>query len=288
METSGWILLDKPGSITSRAAGGRVGRLIGQRKFGHIGTLDPMASGLVAIAYGNATKMIPFMPGGAKEYLFDIQFGFETDTLDMTGTEIRRTDVIPSADAVRDAMTQLIGDIDQIPPVFCAVHVNGQRAYALARRGIMVDMAPRRVHIESLQLCGQDGNIWHCRVVCGTGTYVRSIARDIAYRCHSVATVSMIRRIQTNGFSIKNAVTLDFLENLVHNGGNACEFLHAPDFGLGDIPVINLGDGDGERYRNGGFIPVAHVDGLCRVYSGNTFIGMGMVVNNQLCPKRTL
>ncbi len=287
--TQGWILLDKPENMTSRMAGGRVGRILGQKTFGHIGTLDPMASGLLPIAYGNATKMIPFMTGdGIKEYLFDVQFGMETDTLDITGNEIARCDIIPAPDAVQRAIDGLIGDCDQVPPAYSAVHVGGRRAYDLARQGIQPDIPPRRVRIDRLELMSQDGGTWHFRVVCSAGTYVRAIARDLAKLCGTLATVSMIRRVQTNGFSIKDAVTLDFLENLVHNGGDVCDFLRTVDFGLGDIPVINLNDNDARLYRHGGFIPVTHPDGWARVYCGECFIGIGTVSDNLLRPKRTL
>ena len=286
---AGWILLDKPSGMSSRAAAGRIGRILAQKTFGHIGTLDPMASGLLPLAYGPATKMIPFMPTGCvKEYLFTVQFGYETDTLDIMGDVIRRTDMVPDVDAVRAVLPQFIGDINQVPPQYSAVHVNGRRAYDAARRGEHVDIPPRRVRIDALELRAVDGDGWHFRTVCATGTYVRSIARDVAAAVGTVATVSMIRRIQTNGFSIKDAVTLDFLENWVHNGGDVRDYLRPVDFGLGDIPVVNLDDKDAVRYRNGGFIQMTQQDGLVRVYAGDVFIGMGTVSDNVLRPKRTL
>ena len=133
---NGWIILDKTPGLFSRTAGGRVARMLGTKKFGHIGTLDPMASGVLAIAIGDATKMIPFVEeqgGPEKEYLFSLQFGFETDTLDITGREMRRDDFIPEQGAVRAALGAFIGDIMQTPPAYSAVHISGRRAYEVGR-----------------------------------------------------------------------------------------------------------------------------------------------------------
>ena len=153
--TSGWIILDKPTGMFSRRAAGIVARMFGTRTFGHIGTLDEMATGVLPIAIGAATKMIPFVEEArpsVKEYLFSVQFGVETDTLDVFGREIARTDITPTHDAVVRALGQLVGDIDQIPPAYSAVHIDGRRAYDVARRGAVVDIPPRRVHIDSLEL----------------------------------------------------------------------------------------------------------------------------------------
>ena len=288
---SGFVLLDKPSAMTSRAAGARVARMFGARTFGHIGTLDPMASGVLPIAIGAATKMIPFIEDvrpSTKEYEFSLQFGFETDTLDITGTETMRTDIVPQRAAVLRTLPRLIGDINQTPPVYSAVHIDGRRAYELARRGVALDIPPRRVHIDSLELIDSDGTNWTFRVRCGRGTYVRALARDIAYLCGSYATVTMIRRTETIGFKIKNTVQLDFLENLVNNGAAPWEYLGAVDSGLGDIPVLNLDGNSAKLYRNGGFIATSGANGMYRVYSGGEFIGIGMIDDNTLRPKRTI
>ncbi|MBO8425477.1 MAG: tRNA pseudouridine(55) synthase TruB [Proteobacteria bacterium] len=289
--TSGFILLDKPSGISSRAAGARIAHMFGARTFGHIGTLDPMASGVLPIAIGAATKMIPFIEDvrpSTKEYLFSLQFGFETDTLDITGTEIARSGIIPSRTDVLATLPQLIGNIAQRPPMYSAVHVNGRRAYELARRGVQTDIPPRHIRIDALELVDINGNEWTFRVRCGRGTYVRAIARDIAYKCDTYATVNMIRRTETLGFTIKNAVQLDFLENLVNNGVAPTKYLCAVDFGLGDIPVLNLDGKSAVLYRNGGFIATSGPGGMCRVYSGDEFIGIGIIDAGILRPKRTI
>lgn len=285
----GWIILDKPENISSRACGARCMRMFDAPTFGHIGTLDPMASGLLPIALGAATRVIPFMQTECvKEYLFSMQFGFETDTLDITGAITKRNDIIPGADAVTAALSQFIGDIDQVPPMYSAVHVGGVRAHKLARAGRVVDIPPRRVHIYALEFLGMRCASYHFRVRCTAGTYVRSLGRDIANACGALATVDMIRRVETNGLHIKNAVKLDFLENLFHNGGDLQEYLQPIDFGLGDIPVLNLNDKDADFYKHGGFIGGAYADGLARVYDDAGLIGIGVVSDGILRPKRTI
>lgn len=288
---SGWIILDKDSGVFSRSAGARVARLFNIKKFGHIGTLDPMATGVLPIALGDATKMIPFVTelnSGEKEYLFSLKFGIETDTIDTTGDIIARNDIIPTDDQIRAAVGDLIGDIMQIPPKYSAVHINGARAYKMARRGADVELPARPVHIYDMHYNGFNGTSWTFSVRCSTGTYVRSLARDIAKKCGAIASVDMIRRIYTNGFDIKNAVRLDFLENLYNNGADIEKFLMPIDLGLGDIPVLNLGVKDTELYKHGGFIRVAMPDTMVRVYNGSNFVGIGVVNNKQLRPRRTI
>ena len=288
---SGWVILDKDSGLFSRTAGGKIARMIGTKKFGHIGTLDPMASGVLPIAIGDATKMIPFVEEispNVKEYLFSLQFGFETDTLDITGREIARNDIVPSESDVKSVLPKLIGKISQVPPQYSAVHVDGKRAYDAARQGRAVEIPPRDVEIYELEFLGIRGKSWHFRVRCSRGTYVRSIARDIAKLCGTIATVDMIRRTQSGGFDIKSAVKLDFLENLFNNSASIDENLMPVDFGLGDIPVLNLIDKDAEFYKNGGFVTVVAGDGMYRVYNNDLFIGIGVVHGGNLRPKRTI
>lgn len=288
---SGWVILDKESGLFSRTAGGRIARMLGTKKFGHIGTLDPMASGVLPIAIGDATKMIPFVEEvnpPVKEYLFSLQFGFETDTLDITGTETVRDNFVPRESDVVSVLPKLIGRIQQIPPQYSAVHIDGARAYEMARRGQSVEIQPRPIDIYELEFLGGHDNSWHFRTRCSRGTYVRSIARDIAKMCGAYATVDMIRRTLTNGFSISSAVKLDFLENIFNNSGALGENLRPIDYGLGDIPVLNLSDKAATFYKSGGFIETDADDGLVRVYCVDEFIGIGTVSNYILRPKRTI
>lgn len=287
----GWIILDKPSGIFSKSAASRAARAFGTKKNGHIGTLDPMASGVLPVAIGAATKMVPFIEERAdrvKEYLFAIKFGIETDTLDVTGREIKRTDVIPTADVVQSNLSKFIGKISQIPPIYSAVHIDGRRAYELARQGEIPELSPRTVEIFSLELLDAIDDVFNFRMSCAPGTYVRSIARDLAYACNSLATVTMIRRTQTSGFTLKNALALDFLEKLFNNGTDVSKYLAPIDSGLGDIPVLDLNGKSVDLYKNGGFVGVASADGMYRVYSGKTFVGIGTVTRGVLRPKRTI
>ena len=288
---NGWIILDKESGVFSKTAAARISRMFGVRKNGHIGTLDPMASGVLPIALGDATKMIPFVEefrDNTKEYIFGIQFGFETDTLDITGIETKRTDIVPDVDMVKSVLPQFIGHITQIPPAYSAVHVDGRRAYEMARNGATVKIPPRIVDVYALELLDCNENRFEFKMSCGPGTYVRSIARDIAHTCKTVATVDMIRRARASGWTIKDSVTLDFLENLVNNGGDVGKYLMSVDSGLGDIPVLNLDKDACDLYRHGGFIKVDVNDGYYRVYFGGKFVGIGIVTDGVLKPKRTM
>ncbi|MBQ6026971.1 MAG: tRNA pseudouridine(55) synthase TruB [Alphaproteobacteria bacterium] len=287
----GFIILDKESGVFSKTAAVRAAKIFGTKKNGHIGTLDPMASGVLPVAIGNATKMIPFIEefcDRTKEYLFTVQFGFETDTLDITGTGTACTDIVPDESAVRAALHKFIGHITQIPPIYSAVHISGVRAYELARAGKIPEIPARDVDIYELELVSVDGADWNFRMRCAPGTYVRSVARDIARACGTVATVTMIRRTQSGVFELKNAVTLDFLENLFNNGGDMGKYLMPVDSGLGDIPVLNLNDKTCRLYKNGGFIDMVVANGTYRVYSGEKFVGIGTVESNVLRPKRTI
>ena len=288
----GFIILDKDSGVFSRTAGWHVAKLFDTKKFGHIGTLDPMASGVLPIAIGNATKIIPFIEEtkeNKKEYLFGLKFGIDTDSLDITGNIKQTNDIIPCDKDIINACEKIKESTEQIPPQFSAIHIDGKRAYELVRNGANIEMKPRPVNIYELEFTGKnEDNEYNFRVVCSRGTYVRSIVRDIAKLCGAIATTTYIRRTLTNGFDIKNAVKLDFLENLVNNKEHIKEYLMKPDCALGDIPVINLDDKDVILYKNGGFIKIGESDGLYRVYSNENFVGIGRVKDGTLKPKRTL
>lgn len=287
----GWIILDKDSGMFSRTAGGRVARMFQNKKFGHIGTLDPMASGVLPIAIGNATKMIPFVEElntPDKEYLFSIRFGIDTDTLDVTGKVLQTGGRVPDESEIIKILPSFIGENLQIPPKYSAVHVDGVRAYKMARDGKNIDIPPRKIVIFELEYTGKSDDSFGFRVKCSRGTYIRSIVRDIAQKLGTLGVADMIRRTKSGNFDIKNAVKLDFLENLVNNGGDIRKYLMPIDLGLGDIPVLNLSDKDSELYVHGGFVNVAQDDKLVRVYNGDKFIGVGRTMGGVLRPKRTI
>ena len=250
-----------------------------------------MASGVLPIAIGNATKMIPFVEEAnepIKEYLFSMRFGIETDTLDITGKTIRDGGNTPTESDIKKILPTFIGEQMQTPPMYSAVHIDGQRAYKMARKDINVDVPPRKITIYELEYTGKTADSWDFRVICSRGTYVRAIARDIAHKLGTIAIASMIRRTRSGCFDIKNAVKLDFLENLVNNSADIGKYLMPVDSGLGDIPVWNLNNGDTELYVHGGFVKAVHDDGFVRVYNNNRFIGIGTIRDGILKPKRTI
>ena len=175
----------------------------------------------------------------------------------------------------------------QTPPIYSAVHVGGRRAYEIAREHKHIEIQPRKITIYELEYTGKTADSWGFRVVCSRGTYVRAIARDIAQKLGTIATVNMIRRTKSGCFDIKNAHTLDFLENLDNNSADIGEYLMPVDSGLGDIPVLNLDNKSAVLFMHGGFVDVQCHDGLVRVYC-DRFIGIGRIENGTLKPKRTI
>src|ERR1700674_70194 len=191
----GWLVLDKPAGMTSTQAVGAVRRLFGARKAGHGGTLDPLASGVLPIALGEATKTVPFVMDGRKEYRFTLRFGEARATEDAEGEVIATSDLRPTDEAIRSALPAFVGDIEQVPPAFSALKIEGKRAYDLARAGEPVDLKPRRVLIERLALLGRpDTDHADFVVSCGKGTYIRSLGRDLELSLGTVGHLSALRR----------------------------------------------------------------------------------------------
>ncbi len=214
--THGWIILDKPEGITSTRAGSLVKRLFKQKKLGHAGTLDPFASGILPLALGEATKVMPYVMSDTKEYEFEITFGEERDTGDLTGQSIGTCRVIPSHGDLHAILPTFTGNITQIPPQYSALRINGERAYDLARRGETVEIKPRQVMIHKLELLKTYDNKAYLRVLCGTGTYVRTLGQDIARSLGSLGYLSILRRTKVGRFSLKDSVKLDILKNSDH------------------------------------------------------------------------
>jgi tRNA pseudouridine55 synthase len=247
----GWVCLDKPYEMGSTEAVTRIRRLFDAQKAGHAGTLDPLASGILPIALGEATKTVPFMMEAQKVYRFTIHWGLTTDTLDREGEIIARSDVRPTADQVKAALPAFVGEIDQVPPAFSAIKVDGQRAYDLAREGVEVELKSRRVTIhEAAVTDAPDADHVEITMRTGKGVYVRSLARDLAIALGAEAHVSALRRERVGPFSIENAVTLDSLEEMVHRGA-ASEGLLPVATALDDIPELAVTDQDAFSLRQG-------------------------------------
>ncbi len=205
---SGLVLVDKPAGVTSQQAVVHVRQALGVDRAGHTGTLDPFATGLLLVLVGRATRLAPFVEDEPKEYDALISFGVETDTDDVTGEAVR-TAAAPSETAVRDAIVALTGDLDQIPPAFSAKHVDGRRAYALARRGTPAELRPVRVRVERWDVLSQTAASLRARIRCLSGTYVRALARDLGRLTNSAAHCAELRRLRCGAFSVVDAVTPD-------------------------------------------------------------------------------
>ena len=247
----GWVCLDKPFEMGSTEAVSRVRRLFNAQKAGHAGTLDPLASGILPIALGEATKTVPMMMEARKVYRFTINWGVSTDSVDREGEIVARSDVRPTLEAVKAALPTFVGEIDQVPPRFSAIKVDGARAYDLARDGAAFELQARRVTIHSAEVtAAPDADHVELTILTGKGVYVRSLARDLAVMLGAEGHVSALRRERVGPFSTENAVTLDSLEEMVHRGA-ASEGLLPVATALDDIPELAVTDQDAFSLRQG-------------------------------------
>lgn len=247
----GWLVLDKPLGLTSTQALGKVRRILGGKKAGHGGTLDPLATGILPLAFGEATKVIPYIMDGEKEYEFTICWGEQKTTDDAEGETIKSSDIRPDEEAILSVLPSFVGEINQIPPIFSAIKMDGRRAYDIARSGELPEMKARPIVVHSLELIEIiDKNHASFRVACGKGTYVRSLARDIAEAVGSCGYVSALRRTKVGPFDLKSAFSLEKLEDLAHKEA-AHEALLDVGAALDDIPGLNLTSNEAQRLRAG-------------------------------------
>lgn len=248
---SGWICLDKPYDLTSTHAVGRVRRIFNAQKAGHAGTLDPLATGILPIALGEATKTVAFMVDADKVYRFTIAWGRTTATYDREGETIAESDVRPTVAQVEAALPAFVGEISQVPPAFSAIKVDGERSYDLARAGEAVELAPRIVTVHSARVAEvPDADHVTLEIECGKGTYVRAICRDLADALGACGHVSDLRRTRVGPFSDKTAVTLEMLEDLGHKARQS-ELLLPVETALDDIPELAVTDEDAFRLKQG-------------------------------------
>jgi tRNA pseudouridine55 synthase len=244
-------VLDKPLGLGSTQAVGKVRRLFSAAKAGHGGTLDPLATGVLPIALGEATKTVPFVMDGRKEYRFTLRLGEARSTDDGEGEVTATSAVRPSDEAIRAALPGFVGQIEQVPPAFSALKVGGQRAYDLARAGQAVDLKPRLVTIEHLELVGRpDGDHADFVVECGKGTYIRSLGRDLARSLGTVGYLSALRRTAVGPFHEAAAISLSKLETLGHIPPLLGALVPVAT-ALDDIPALALTDTQADQLRHG-------------------------------------
>ncbi len=261
----GTLIVDKPAGLTSHDVVARVRRIIGERRVGHTGTLDPFATGVLVILVGKATRLLQFLSGAEKEYEAVIRFGYATDTGDATG---RRVDVHARSQSpqslrkedIEPAMASLRGELNQVPPMYSAKKIKGQKLYELARRGEQIERPPVKVTIsefEAFEVDGQllsmrdDGTIdLHVRVVCSAGTYVRTLAEDLGKQLGWAAHLSALRRTRAGRFKIDSAITLEQLTELARTNSIADKIIPL-DATIAHIPAIVMNESDVQRVKNG-------------------------------------
>jgi tRNA pseudouridine55 synthase len=242
------LLVDKPAGLTSHDVVARVRRATHTRRVGHTGTLDPFATGLLVLLIGRGTRLIPFIDGEPKEYEAVIRFGAETDTDDCTGTVTRRAPG-PADVGIAEGIARLTGAIEQVPPAYSAKQVGGRRAYAAARRGEALDLAPAPVVVHEWQLREREGDDLRVRIACGTGTYIRALARDLGRIAGSAAHLAALRRVRCGPFEISQSVTLDEID--------AGAFTLAPlRTAIATMPARLLDSAERERIIHGNAIEV--------------------------------
>ncbi len=253
---SGWVIIDKPIGKTSAQVVNDVRRALNAQKAGHAGTLDPLASGVLPIALGEATKTISFAMDSLKNYQFDISWGEERDTLDSEGRIVAESNLRPTEEQIITALPSFLGYIDQIPPIFSAIKVNGRRSYDLARNQENFKLESRKVFVESFSLINKkDDDSATFRVTSGKGTYIRALARDLAAKLGTCGHISSLRRLKVGSFSENDAISLDYLSALAHSPANFDKLLPV-EVALDGIPAMPLSGEQADRMRNGQGVPL--------------------------------
>ena len=254
-KVNGWVILDKPLHSPSTKAVNIIRRAFNAAKAGHSGTLDPLASGILPIALGEATKTIPYVMDATKDYAFEVTWGAETTTDDREGEETLTSDHRPTMDEITAIIPQFTGRISQVPPIYSAIKKDGKRSYDLARNNQEVELDPREVDIHSLVCLANDKEKASFNVTTGKGAYIRSLGRDMARALGTRGHISSLRRLRVGPFSLDASISLDFFEK-IDNSANAFEALHPVSTALDDIPALAITEEDATRLRRGQKIEV--------------------------------
>lgn len=287
---NGWLNLYKEADMTSAHVVAVVKRLTNAAKVGHGGTLDPLATGVLPIALGEATKLVPYLMDQSKSYEFTVKWGEERDTDDAEGAVTETSDLRPKVADIDALLPQFTGTVDQVPPIFSAIKIDGQRAYDLARAGVKVDIPARPVEIfEFARLDENTDGEEQTRfaVTCGKGTYIRSIARDMGRLLGCYGHITTLSRTRVGGLKVQDAISLDVLGELRHKAAPLDEVLRPMATALDDIPALSLTLGEARRIKSGQ--PIMHrgvPDGLlCLTYHGQA-VAMANVKAGNITPVR--
>jgi tRNA pseudouridine55 synthase len=283
VEINGWVVLDKPIGMTSTQAVARLKHIFNAKKAGHAGTLDPLASGVLPVALGEATKTVPFVQDGEKIYRFTIAWGAETDSDDVDGTVIARAELRPEVAQIRAALPAFTGQIMQRPPAFSAIKVAGERAYDLARDGEILDLAPRPVLIHALALVAADSGAASFEARCGKGCYVRALARDLGRVLGCLGHVAALRRTRVGPFAEKEAVRLEQL-------AEPPDGLLGVEAGLTEMPRVAVDREAAARLRRGQSILLRGRDvpmaGPAYAFCSGVVVAVGAIEHGELVPGR--
>lgn len=291
-DISGWLIVDKPAGLTSTAVVNKVRWALDAKKAGHAGTLDPDATGVLAVALGEATKTVPYVTDALKAYEFTIRFGEATNTDDAEGEVIAQSALRPSDDEIKDALNAFIGDIEQVPPQFSAVKFDGERAYKRARDGEEMSLAARPLFVESLLLVDRpDTDHAVLEMVCGKGGYVRSIARDLGAALGCLAHVRVLRRIWSGPFDAETALDIETIEGLAKTP-ELDAHIQPLEAALDDLPEVKATAQGAVRLRNGnpGMVLAAEIEygETCWASFENRAIAIGRYKSGELHPARVI
>ena len=279
---TGIICLDKPRDMTSFMAVKKASRLLGVKKAGHTGTLDPMATGVLVIMLGHSTRFIELLPEHKKSYTARVKLGITTDTLDITGTVLSESPVNVTKEQLLSVAEDFKGEILQTPPMYSALKKDGERLYDLARKGIEIEREQRKIAIEKLEIYDFNGIEFSMDVTCTAGTYIRSLCDDIGAKLGCGAVMTELRRTSANGFSIEKSVTLEELEKLVSES-RTDEVVTSVETALISYPEITVTNPQANRFHNGGALDYARLHGdypvgIYRVYSPERkLLGLGEI-----------
>lgn len=283
---TGIICLDKPCDMTSFMAVKRASRILGVKKAGHTGTLDPMATGVLVIMLGHCTRFIELLPEHKKSYTARVKLGITTDTLDITGKILSESPVDVTLEQLLSVSEQFKGDVLQTPPMYSAIKKDGERLYDLARKGIEIEREQRKITIEKLEIYDFDGTHFSMDVTCSAGTYIRSLCDDIGKVLGCGAVMTELRRTEANGFSVENAVTLEELEMIVSE--NKVEsVITSVENALMSYPKITVTKPQANRFHNGGALGYDRLHGeypvgIYRVYSPDCeLLGLGEILTEK-------
>ena len=275
MINKGLIAINKPRDWTSFDVVNKIKRLLKIKRVGHLGTLDPMATGVLLVTVGKATKLFDYFQNKNKTYLAKFEFGYETDTLDITGKITKKTDTLPSIGDIKKSINEFIGEIEQVPPKYSAKNINGKRAYQLARINEEFELKPKLVKIDDIKIVDYSNNILTVIISCGSGTYIRSICRDLAEKLNSYATMIELVRTDVGRINLKNCVNIQELDE-----SNIRNYIIKLDKML-DIPIFSNNSQTTSKLLNGQIIDTEYNDGLYKLNDSMDTIAIINIKNNR-------